>query len=143
MPSSLASLLSDQPRSKQRLSDPARQRLLQSVEHNISDLGGPPGEEAEDEAVKETREVDHSVTQMALGEEEARKIQLLFARDKAAALSSQCGRPFWHQQLAEEGQGMEMTFGPPKLALPEHLALPLVNAAASHDIESLYILICS
>ncbi|KAG8815221.1 hypothetical protein FRC17_000786, partial [Serendipita sp. 399] len=82
MPSSLASLLEgSRVQNGAKLSDPARQAMLQSAERYIKEIerGGLDFNLEQQDTVTEAKEVDQTVTEMALGAEGAQKMKQFFA----------------------------------------------------------------
>lgn len=100
MPSSLADLLSEKPKANKG-KDAMNTRLLQEVEEDMKEINRRRvfGDSDEEDAGGDTMMVDPSVTEMALGEDDARKMNDVFASDRLAAVSHSPWRPFWNEQL--------------------------------------------
>ncbi|KAG8851191.1 hypothetical protein FRB91_008313 [Serendipita sp. 411] len=100
MPSSLASLLGGPRAQSNGTSDPTRQAMLQSAERYLKEIekGIELNMEQGDTAAT-AKEVDHTVTEMALGAEGAQKMKQIFAVDSTAAMDTFPWRPLWDDQL--------------------------------------------
>lgn len=101
MPSSLATLLSTSTKSG-KVQDEKTVQLLREVEENMREITrrriyGDSGDEKPMDS--EPMMIDPSVTEMALGEEDGRKMAGVIASDGLTVAAASRWRPFWDEQL--------------------------------------------
>jgi hypothetical protein len=102
MPSSLADILGDKPKTKKGASEEKVARFLQEVEEDMKEITRRRlyGDSDEGEPhTGDTMVIDQSVTEMALGEKDARKINEVFESDRRIVHNTSPWRPFWNEQL--------------------------------------------
>lgn len=94
-----------------------------------------------------SRAIDPSVTEMALGEEDGRKMNEVLASDSATAAQATPWRPFWDEQLVgARDVTMDTVYQIPRLHLPSssHPVLAhLQNLASNTDIPRLAVFLSS
>jgi hypothetical protein len=100
LPSSLASLLEESP-SAHRPDDAKTRELMRAVKRDMLNIGQRHlyGDSMQSEPLEGSRVIDPSVTEMALGEEDGRKMNEVLASDNSLATQISSWRPFWDEQL--------------------------------------------
>lgn len=101
IPSSLASLLADSHSSSRRRDDPTTVAFMRDVKRDMQEIEQRRlyGGAIEPEPPEQSRSIDPSVTAMALGEEDGRKMNEVIASDRTAATQVSLWRPLWDEQL--------------------------------------------
>jgi len=100
MPSSLADILSERPKTD-KPKDKKYAKLLEEVEEDMKEINRRRvcGDSGDEVPIGDAMVVDPSVTEMALGEEDARRMNDVFASDRLAVVNNSPWRPFWNEQL--------------------------------------------
>jgi hypothetical protein len=100
MPSSLADILGEKPKAD-KSKEKKYAKFLEEVEEDMKEINRRRvfGDSEDEVPVGDAMVVDPSVTEMALGEEDARRMNDVFASDRLAVVNNSPWRPFWNEQL--------------------------------------------